>query len=122
MNISEEILERLMNGEDSDAIAQEFTDAMNAALAEKTRKEAEAEAKREEEKNKNARVQTMTKSINDYIEAKYGAEVAEEYGLRENDVATLIDFYVDTERSLRKIMTKSKGNDVFADFFKMLGF
>ena len=131
----EEILARVLAGEDEEAIVKEFTDNMNEALKAKRAKEEEAAvaAKCAEVEQKKATVtEAMAALLNEYV-MLCGEENP---GVTPEDVRELLDSVMELIPLFKnlsvQIMTpktrkgkKAKiGNtpeDVFADFFKSLG-
>jgi lysozyme family protein len=132
----EEILARVLAGENEEAIVKEFTDNMNEALKAKRAQEEEAAAaaKCAEVEQKKAQVtDAMAALLNEYV-MLCGEENP---GVTAGDVRELFDSVMElvplfknlsVQISTPKTRAKSKkvkiGNtpeDVFADFFKSLG-
>lgn len=136
----EEMLARIMAGEDEEAIVKEFTDNLNNAIQEanvqKAKAAAEEEAKAEAaatEARKNDLANMIAAGLNEYVMV-CGLENPE---IATSDVRELIDSIVELVPLLkslaiqvntpatRKVGIAGKGKpsseDVFAEFFKSLG-
>ena len=132
----EEILARVLAGEDEEAIVREFTDNMNEALKAKRVKEEEAAAAAkcaEVEQKKVQVTEAMAALLNEYV-MLCGEENP---GVTSEDVRELFDSVMEliplfknlsiqiaTPKTRTKVKRANIGNtpeDVFADFFKSLG-
>ena len=104
MFTKEDILARLQNGETVDAIANEMSDALNAAHADyESAKQANAEANRVKEA-KRAAVNDMLDAACDYLIASGESDFLED--LREVDtdkVMELLDGTIEMTKSLEKL-------------------
>ena len=88
MNMND-ILARLEQGESVDAIAQEFTNALNEAVQEQKRIEEPARLEKEKAENKERRVSALAdilELLNDWLTEYYP-----EFGTVEDDPAELVD-------------------------------
>lgn len=68
-----DILARLAKGEKPDVIAQEFTDALNGAIAEQQKQQEELARKRHEQEVRECKIQTVITAICDMLETCYPA-------------------------------------------------
>lgn len=68
-----DILARLAKGEKPDAIAKEFTDALNGAIAEQQKQQEELARKRHEQEVRECKIQTAITAICDMLETCYPA-------------------------------------------------
>ena len=132
----EEILARVLAGEDEEAIVKEFTDNMNEALKAKRAKEEEAAAaaKSAEVEQKKVQVtEAMAALLNEYVmlcgEENPGVTPADVRELFDS-VMELIPLFRNLSVQISTPKTRAKGKranicntpeDVFADFFKSLG-
>jgi hypothetical protein len=132
----EEILARVLAGEDEEAIVREFTDNMNEALKAKRAQEEEAAAaaKSAEVEQKKAHVtEAMAALLNEYVmlcgEENPGV-TAEDVRELFDSVMELVPLFKNLSIQIATPKTRAKGKranigntpeDVFADFFKSLG-
>lgn len=96
----EDILVRLQKGESQEDIVKEFTDAMNKASAEKTKKDQEAEAKLKKDAARKKAGEELMAAVRNYLEVAH-PDLAAEVKYDEtaaNDYLDLLD------KSLRSIM------------------
>ena len=132
----EEILARVLAGEDEEAIVKEFTDNMNEALKAKRVKEEEAAAaakNAEVELQKNQITETIAKLLNEYVilcGEEYPGITAEDVRELFDSVMELIPLFKNLSVQISTPKTRAKGKkvkisntpeDVFVDFFKSLG-
>ena len=125
-----EILARLQDGESSEAIVAQFTDAINAANAEYTRLQAEA-AKAEEAAEREAMLDAAAEDVADAIWtfvtlAHPELPVTEADRMSGAEVRQMIEQMTPMlnllSRKPKVVRVKAKNADeAFSDFFKMFG-
>ena len=125
-----EILARLQDGESSEAIVAQFTDAINAANAEYTRLQAEA-AKAEEAAEREAMLNAAAEDVADAIWTFVSLShpelsMSEADRLSGAEVRQVIDQMMPMlgmlTRKPKVVRVKAKSADeAFSDFFKMFG-
>lgn len=132
----EEILARVLAGEDEEAIVKEFTDNMNEALKAKRAQEEEAAAAAkcaEVEQKKTQVTDAIAACLNEYVilcgEENPGI-TAEDVRELLDSVMELIPLFKNLTVQISTPKTRARGKkakigntpeDVFADFFKSLG-
>lgn len=122
----DEILNRVLAGEDQEAIVKEFTDNLNKAVAAK-RAEEEAKAKSAAKDEKlNEIAQAISFALNEYAIAAGIPDVK----LNHADVRKILDEFLPVIEGLKDVKIHvAKANpkkmksidDVFTDFFKSMG-
>ncbi len=132
----EEILARVLAGEDEEAIVREFTDNMNEALKAKRAKEEEAAAAAkcaEVEQKKIQVTEAMAALLNEYVMLcgeEHPGVTAEDVRELFDSVMELIPLFRNLSVQISTPKTRAKGKKtnicntpeaVFADFFNSLG-
>ena len=110
------ILERLMRGEDAEAIAKEFTDMLNEANREYTEKKEEVQMKEELQDI----IDAFTEWLNMYYDIPFEREV------RADEVIELIDGlkeYLNALSAMKPMLEKTKADnyDEVLEFVKNMG-
>ena len=110
------ILERLMRGEDAEAIAKEFTDMLNEANREYAEKKEEVQMKEE--------LQDIIDMFMDWLNKYY--DIPFEKDVYADDVIELLDGlkgYVDALSAMKPMFDKTKANnyDEVLEFVKNMG-
>ena len=137
---SANILERLRNGETTEDIANEMTNALNKAQDELKAEKAKAYQEQGKEEKLNVLAERVAAAVDEYLEAAAGIELSDEERMTAKEVreladglSPLMDLLKDMKVSVSEtphsktikvsspsIKVKSP-EDVFAKFFKELG-